>query len=196
MLDLNTLALFDHQAKLSFQNLKGIQTQLLSLSAQQSEFISPLIEDLSQSLEELQVVTEELYQQNEELLASRQVLEREQKRYKDLFDLCLEGYLITNPSGLIQQVNAAAVQMLDVQNLFLMGKPLCLWFHSSEIPTFYQHLNQLRSGESIHHWQVFLQPRQKTRFFSDISASPIYDPTGRLIELFWHIQDLSTPDSP
>ena len=83
--------------------------------------------ELSIALEELQVAEEELRQQNEELLAARQMAEMERQRYQDLFDFAPDGYLVTDPQGVIREANRVAAILFQVPQGFLIGKPLLLF---------------------------------------------------------------------
>src|SRR5262249_20800284 len=45
-------------------------------------------------------------------------------RYRDLFELASDGYVVTDRTGVIQDVNRAVVQALETRKEFLVGKPL------------------------------------------------------------------------
>src|SRR5206468_3222363 len=66
------------------------------------------IQELHTALEELRVVEEERRQQHEELLHTREALDRERQRYRDLFQLAPEAYLLTSHTGQVREANQAA----------------------------------------------------------------------------------------
>jgi PAS domain S-box-containing protein len=76
-----------------------------------------LIDELSAAVEELDLASGAL------LEADRQVgLERQ--RYRDLFDLCPDVYLIVDLQGVIVDANRSASRMLGLPPAALIGKPL------------------------------------------------------------------------
>src|SRR2546427_2706059 len=87
------------------------------------ELPAAALEDLQGTLEELQVAQEELHAQNEELLAARGSVEQERRRYQELFESAPVGYLVTDPEGHVEEVNAAAEAVLGWPRTLLVGKP-------------------------------------------------------------------------
>src|SRR5215472_7093562 len=76
----------------------------------------PILQDaldsLDRSVEELQVASEELQVKNEELLLALRDLEDERRRYRDLFDLAADGYLVTDAREVVVEANRAAGELL------------------------------------------------------------------------------------
>ncbi|HXM57338.1 MAG TPA: winged helix-turn-helix domain-containing protein [Candidatus Dormibacteraeota bacterium] len=70
---------------------------------------------LEESIEELQVASEELQVRTEELRVAALDLDEERRRYRDLFDLAADGYLVTDRQDLVVEANRAAGE--------LMGRP-------------------------------------------------------------------------
>src|SRR5262245_6603341 len=83
---------------------------------------STVIAELQTSLEELHVAEEELRQQNDELVLSRQTLEAERQRYRDLFERAPDGYVVTDKRGTIREANRVAARLLGVAQQALVGK--------------------------------------------------------------------------
>lgn len=154
--------------------------------AQQEQLLLESLEELSIALEELQVASEELRQLNEELLASRQEIETERRRYKELFDLAPEGYLVSNLQGAIVEANLAAGVMFKVKSDRLAGKPLSLFVAELERPNFRTQLNLLvRKGGNAKNWLLTLQPRQGDQFQAVMTVTPIKNAAGELEGLRW-----------
>ena len=74
------------------------------------------------TLEELRVAEENLLQTNEVLLTTRQQLDAERRRYRELFDLAPDAYLVTDPAGVILDANRAAAALLNVPQRFMAGE--------------------------------------------------------------------------
>ena len=75
------------------QQIEAARRRLTTLEAQVGDAAGvgtagpEALAELSTALEELHVAAEELRQQNEELLVTREALEAERQRYRDLFEL-------------------------------------------------------------------------------------------------------------
>jgi len=105
--------------------------------------------ELGVASEELQVVVEELQQQNEQLAAARAAVEVEHQHYQELFEEIPSAYLVTDPAGIIQEVNRAAAKLLNVEQRFLMGKPLFIFVAESERQNFHSQLTQLQQAQQV-----------------------------------------------
>jgi PAS domain-containing protein len=90
------------------QQIQGVQGRYEAIrqnaenaSIPTQNLLAQAITELGIALEELQVTAEELYQQNAELLATREDLEAERQRYRMLFELAPDGYLVTDAKGVM-----------------------------------------------------------------------------------------------
>src|SRR5256885_15370978 len=63
--------------------------------------------EVQKALEELNAAEEELHQQSDELASVRDQLERERRRYQDMFDFAPDAYLVTDPAGSIVEAYRA-----------------------------------------------------------------------------------------
>lgn len=188
--------------KKGLDRIEEIQQQvaLLEQAVQQSpEAMKELLEEsaaqLAVSLHELQVAGEELRANNEELLATQQALAAERERYQEFFDFAPDGYLVTDPHGIIREANYAAANLLQVAPAFLLGKPLLVYIRLEEHPAFLKRLATLRSqqlpefpGQS---WEVQLKPRQAPPRPALLTVAPKYNTRGKLINLRWLLRDVT-----
>jgi PAS domain S-box-containing protein len=99
------------------------------------------------ALAEVEVVEEELRQQNEELIAAREALELERHRYRDLFDLAPDAYVLTDAHGLILEANQAAARLFDTPQAVLQGKPLPILVEREGRSRFRSLIGELRAGQ-------------------------------------------------
>ncbi|MDH6068487.1 PAS domain S-box protein [Chrysosporum ovalisporum APH033B] len=109
-----------------------------------TQLLQEAIAQTSISLEELHVLAEELTEQNQELAAIRHLVEAERQSYEDLFNFAPDGYLVTDITGIIQEANYAAAKLLNVSQSYLMGKPLSVFIHQTELLKFRSLLLELR----------------------------------------------------
>lgn len=200
--------IFHQQIASSIQRLESLwqrANQLPSLannSGQEIDFMHQMeemllresLEELSNSLEELQVGSEELRQQSEELAASRELVESERQRYQELFDFAPDAYLVTTPSGNIQQANLAAEKLLNVSCDRLIGKPLIVYIPSEVRSNFCTRLYLLQSGNEVRDWELPIQARHGVENLpvqTLCAAVPILDAQERVVGLRWLLRDMS-----
>lgn len=144
------------------KRLDILQTQV-SILPLRPELFSAAIEELQVTSEELQAAQEELLQQNGELIAARGIIEAQRQRYQELFDFAPDGYLVTDPEGVILEANHAAQAMLNIRQEFLTGKPLLLFIAEECRHAFHSQITRLHQTVS-HLAPLDQQPIQFNRF--------------------------------
>jgi PAS domain S-box-containing protein len=107
------------------------------------------LQELHTALEELQVSEEELRQQNETLRDARTRLEEERARYRALFDLAPDAYLVTDAKGVIREANRAAAALLGSDPELLLVEPLAARVAEGDSRTFSSVLSALREGGRV-----------------------------------------------
>jgi PAS domain S-box-containing protein len=153
--------------------------------------LSQAHEELRVYTEELQVQQEELHQQNSELMAARGEVEAERLRYRELFEFAPDGYLATDPSGVIRQANRAAAALLGVSQDFLAGKPLAVYLSREEQAGWYQCLEELEGGKGRVQVQMRVRPRRGDAFPAVITLGSMRDRSGALAGLRCMLRDVS-----
>ncbi len=119
--------------------------------------------ELLAAIEDLRVAEEELRAQNEELLASRDTIDRERVRYRELFDAAPDAYIVTDVDGTIRDANIAASRLFGVEPRFLVGKPLHTYFEDGSRRQLRQQLDQLCDADRIEGWELWVAPRRGDR---------------------------------
>jgi two-component system, cell cycle sensor histidine kinase and response regulator CckA len=103
---------------------KGVETarerfsqlyQRFRTSPTEQALLPEALQQLSNSVEELTVTTEELRRQNDELASTRSLVEAEREHYKELFEFAPDGYIVTDPHGIIREINSSAAKLLGVR---------------------------------------------------------------------------------
>jgi PAS domain S-box-containing protein len=102
-----------------------------------------VVEELGAAVEEFEVSAQEIQGQNEALAEAKRQLDLESARYRELFDLAPDGYLVTDTSGLILESNRAASDLLGSPGHFLHHKPVVVFVDS---PDRRRVLNQLQDA--------------------------------------------------
>jgi PAS domain S-box-containing protein len=92
------------------ERLSRVKERIRSSNGQSST--GEALGDLKTALEEMASIEEQLLRQNKELATARQSAEEERHRYRNLFELTPEAYLVTDGRGVIVEANQAAAALL------------------------------------------------------------------------------------
>jgi two-component system cell cycle sensor histidine kinase/response regulator CckA len=131
---------------------------LLHQASQQR--LSDAHEALQRTLEEVELAERELAQQNEELIAAREALEVERHRYRELFELAPDGYVISNAQGIVEEANQAAAALLHTSSIALRGKPLAVFVAAPGRQAFRSLLREVATaGRRVQNYELQLMPR-------------------------------------
>jgi diguanylate cyclase (GGDEF)-like protein/PAS domain S-box-containing protein len=162
----------------------------------QGELFKSALQQLNVVLEELRTAYEELDQQNQVLVEYHQTLELERQRYQELFNLAPDGYLVTDAVGLIQEANVAIAVMLGVQQSYLIGKPLIVFFPERDHPVIHTTLAQLNQEVAPDHpilqtWESEICPWQPPPVPVAVTLSCSRQPDSTPAYLRWLIRDIT-----
>ncbi|MBW4487628.1 MAG: PAS domain-containing protein [Trichocoleus desertorum ATA4-8-CV12] len=146
-------------------------------------------EQLITALEELQVAEEELRQQNEELQLTHRLINEERRRYQELFEFAPDGYIVTDAYGQIQEVNQAAIALLNLPKAFLIGKPLVIFVDDPERKTFRLQLLRLHQEHWSQELEIRLKPRQAPPLDVSVTVAVVRDSQGKPSTLRWQLRD-------
>lgn len=161
------------------------------LETEQSELVAESITQLQTGLEELQVAEEELRNQNTELIATRNALEEERERYREMFELAPDAYLVTDPEGVIQVANEAAARLLGIPDRFLIGKPLANYVSDEERKSFRAKINSIRTSDRVVEIEARMQSREGERMDAAIRVAPVRSSKGELTGLRWLVRNVT-----
>lgn len=117
-----------------------------ALRRDETPLLHRTLAELSTSLEELRVVEQELRDQNAQLVRSNAALEAERRRFASLFDRAPVGYVVTDATGTLREVNQAACTLLDEPRGALVGKPFALLIERSDRGRWTSLLDRVRTA--------------------------------------------------
>jgi PAS domain S-box-containing protein len=176
------------------QEIRGLENRLVELqqvsSLESNDTLKIAFQELENSLAELCVAHEELVQQNQELQSALHAAE-ERQRYQDLFDLAPDGYLVTDPGGIVQEANRIAINWLNIPLEFLLNKPLRFFVMQEDQTVFDQHLSGLVKSQQPGELEVRLQRAGRSSFPSVMTANPWQDGQGQIAGIRWLIHDIT-----
>ncbi|MBC1238443.1 GGDEF and EAL domain-containing protein [Nostoc sp. 2RC] len=170
-------------------NVDGFSQHIKKLRSQVQELLQRSVnktylqqEIITEAFEELHTTVEKLLLVSQELELTRASLDKERRRYRDLFELAPDAYLITNNTGTIEEANYAAATLFHVHHKYLVGKPLILFIAQQDRQLFSSHMNNL---QQLLNWEINLQPRRGKPFPASVRLSAVYDENDEQIGWCW-----------
>ncbi|MBD1873862.1 HAMP domain-containing histidine kinase [Nodosilinea sp. FACHB-131] len=160
-------------------------------SNESQQLTTALLEELGLAVEELHIAEEELLAQNEQLAAANHIAEAERQRYQDLFNFAPDGYLVTDMNGVVQEANHAAVALLNLEQPYLIGKPLVTHVPPAERVSFRTLLSQIATSHRIEGWELTLQRRKAATITVSTTVEIVKDIEGNGVGLRWQMRDIS-----
>ena len=121
-----------HQIDTLSQRFAELSEQVMGTAGPGPAVAAQSLEELSSAIEELEVAAEELHAQTEALTAAQHELEVVAVRYRELFDLAPDGYLVTDINGVILEANHAATDMLGASETRLSGTPIVAFVEDTD----------------------------------------------------------------
>lgn len=141
--------------------------------------------------QELAAARAQLRRQTAELENARQLLEAERARFRELFELAPEGYIITDDAGSIREVNRGAATLLNMPAEYIIGKPLAVFVEPADRRSFRVRTYRACAAHAEEGWTITLMPRDSEAMRAFIAVSPLLDEHASLIGLRWLIRDVS-----
>lgn len=179
------------QLRAVYQRAGILQQRANSLPELQQTLLSEALEELHAVLEELQASEAELHLQNEVLINTRQAVELERQRYRELFEFAPDGYLVTDASGRIQEANNAIKALLNVSQEFLVDKPLLIFIDQPDRFSFHLTLDRLQQLDKLQDWQIRLRSPQRPPFDAALTVAVVRDANGQIVNLRWLLRDIT-----
>lgn len=161
------------------EKLRSQVQKLLQCSANKSKLEQEII---TEAFEELHTTVEEILTLSQELQLTRAALDKERRRYQDLFEFAPGAYLVTNTAGTIEEANHAAATLLHVHQKHLVGKPLILFIAQQDRQLF---SSQMNNSQQLLNWEINLQPRGVKSFPASVRLSAVYDENKEQIGWRW-----------
>ncbi len=146
---------------------------------------------LDSTMEALRAAVEELRRADGALRDAKAEVEAERRRYRDLFDLAPDPYLITDLHGTIREANRAASVQLNIDHHFLDGKPMVVFLPEEGRPAFRSELARLKDVTATQEYDLRLQPRHLPPFDAAMRVGVVRDAWGQPTALRWSIRDVS-----
>jgi PAS domain S-box-containing protein len=149
------------------------------------------VEDLRVTLEELRVADEELRRQNDMLVVAHTQVEVERQRYRDLFELAPDAYLVTDAYGVVTEANQSASRLLGTAPRYLQGRLLANYVVREHRSDFRGLISRMTRNSHSHCATVTLQPREREPIAVEVTCSLIRDAKGHPAAIRWILRNVS-----
>jgi PAS domain S-box-containing protein len=187
----------EDQLKALDAQTERLRRELDSVAASDKPVVSEItLADLETTVERLRVAEEDLRVQNDELVRSRHDVEGALTRYRELFEMAPDPYIVTDARGIIREANSAAARLLGAPHDRLLGSPLVAFVAGAERRAFRLALLKLSGGEkpTVDDGELMLtvKPRKADALEVACTVAGVHDPHGKLTNLRWLLRDITT----
>jgi two-component system cell cycle sensor histidine kinase/response regulator CckA len=176
-----------HQIEAVYQRALQIRDRATALYPE-PDLLADALKELYNVLEELRTADEELHEQNETLRETRHQVEVERHRYRTLFELAPDGYLVTDRQGKINYANRAAADLFGCAQETLVGKPLVVLIEPGDQLRFQQQL--LRPGPASD-WHISLKRLKADPVIAAVRTTYLGDPYRKGSTILWSLRDVT-----
>jgi PAS domain S-box-containing protein len=132
----------------------------------------------------------------EAVVSTMAMLEIEKNRYQDLFDFAPDGYLVTDESGAILEINQAGAALLCATKEPLVGALLMNFILEEEKDNFQKRFNDIlekKTADITTHfgeWEVYLSPKGREPFPTAVTAVLLREKLDDPIQIRWLFRDV------
>jgi PAS domain S-box-containing protein len=116
-------------------------------------------------------------------------LEKEYRRYKDLFESAPGAYLVTDMDSRIVSANKVALDLLYISQRRILNKPLAVFVPKPARPQFLHQLSEVCTTGRPLEWESALRPRHSAPIHATLKA--VCTQTSEEKVLYWFIQDMT-----
>jgi PAS domain S-box-containing protein len=123
-----------------------------------------------------------------DLLFAYRTLEVGYQRYWDFYNFAPDGYLVTDTSGIIEEVNQTFLAMVGLSTKDLLYQPINSIIPELNNREFGVQLNWFSGSQQL---EVILQPTNGYPIFTSIHIAPQYNAENQPVGLLWLIRDIT-----
>ena len=157
-------------------------------------FLEQALAELSTALAELDVAADEIGTQADQVAEVRWKLERERRRYEELFEFAPAGLLVTDRHGNVLDANRAALELFGFERAHLRGKAVPVLAAEEQRAAIRLMLAALGDGRSrfVRDHDVRMLRRGGEAFDAAITIAPIETADREVVGLRWSVRDVTT----
>jgi diguanylate cyclase (GGDEF)-like protein/PAS domain S-box-containing protein len=167
----------------------GIEATVPALPVAPGDTTEPSMQAL---LGQLQLIQAQMQRSNNDLAIAHVALAAQQQRYHDLFNFAPDGYLVTDPAGVIYEANQALARLLQTAQPTLMGQTFQSFVAMPEQAVFLRRWqNLMATQEDSQTFEVVLTPLAGLSFAAELTVGAIRNDNQDLIGCRWLVRDIT-----
>jgi PAS domain-containing protein len=159
----------------ALQRASGLEEKLrpdrIDPEALSSPVVTRIVAEVRRLARELHLSFEDLAQAIVEQTQAKEAASIAQRQASTVFRLSPTPCIITDASGAVVDINAAASQLLNVTSRHVVGRPFLLFLGSDRL-MFLNLLSQTRHGEDVQRCEVHIRPRERAPFDATALIAP------------------------
>jgi PAS domain S-box-containing protein len=155
------------------------------------DLLEAALKELYFVLEELHTADEDIRQQHAQLAATHHTLQEERQRYRALFELAPDAYLVTDHQGIIHRANQAAETLFAKSRETLLSKPLMVLVAASDRDYL---LHQLGRSQQPLEWELTLTQPHSDPVTVAVKTTWLTNPDSSSVAILWLLRDLTDRD--
>jgi PAS domain S-box-containing protein len=143
--------------------LTGLVQQTQSSDLPESAALAAIIDGLSSVFNQLQKMQADLTAQGGDFASTYNALERAHQRYRDLFELAPDAYLVTDADSRILEANQAAIRLIGYARTSTYGRSLLSFVAPESALQAVTHLRALEeaSADHVDEWEMRFHTRRR-----------------------------------
>jgi PAS domain S-box-containing protein len=146
---------------------------------------------LLEAYEELRIAEEELRAQQELLAQAQKEIDVERSRYRTIFELARDPYVVTDRHGMIEQANGAAAELFGLAVAQLIGKPVISFIDLPARLEFRARLHELSMGLSSGKMVIEIRVREGQLLPIEAAVAGMATSSGSQ-SFCWLLRDMTT----
>lgn len=147
--------------------------------------------DLVTAVEALDAAVEELYFQTESLESAHAALEIERRSYQELFEGGPDGYLVTDPDGVILRANQRSGVLFSSPADDLIGELLPALMASEDRGSLERALKRFQMEDRRDEWLGLAVPASGSPFQVALTAAVVRHADGSVYRIRWSVRDVT-----
>ncbi len=162
-----------------------------SWPASRGRLAASISSDLARAVVALDVAVEELYFQSESLQSSHAALEIERRAYQELFDGGPDGYLVTDPQGVILRANQRAIAFFACPLDDLVGEMLPNLVRPEDRASLQAAMAARSFSDSEEEWIGDALPVVGLPFRLALTSAVVRHSDGSVYRIRWSLRNIS-----
>lgn len=161
-----------------------------------SNLAAAISRDLATAVQALDFAVEELYFQTDSLEVAHMALEVERRAYQELFESGPDGYLVTDPDGLIVRANGRSGGLFACATEELVGQPLPALVDPGDRPALEAAIGGLEIADWNAEWIGEGVRASGARFRMALTAAVVRHSDRSVYRVQWSVRDISLRPGP